>query len=102
MNLPFTYLFSLFLFNCIIILSFMCIIILYLVFCLELIGGMLLSFLATGSSILDHYLRRINESYAIGFTSVLIIVSLVPFCFACDGCACEVWMYNCINVLTAS
>lgn len=40
-------------------------------------GGLLLCFLATSSSILDHYLRRINEGFAIGFTSVLIIVS--PF-----------------------
>lgn len=40
-------------------------------------GGMLLSILATGSSILDHHLRRINESYAIGFTSVLIIVGSI-------------------------
>ncbi|KAL2943650.1 Preprotein translocase subunit SCY2 chloroplastic [Bienertia sinuspersici] len=40
-------------------------------------GGLLLSVLATGSSILDHYLRRINESYAIGFTSVLIIVGSI-------------------------
>ncbi|XP_057250195.1 preprotein translocase subunit SCY2, chloroplastic isoform X2 [Beta vulgaris subsp. vulgaris] len=40
-------------------------------------GGLLLSFLATGSSILDHYLRRINDSYAIGFTSVLIIVGSI-------------------------
>lgn len=39
-------------------------------------GGLLLSILATTSTILDHYLRRINEGFAIGFTSVLIIVSL--------------------------
>lgn len=38
-------------------------------------GGLLLSVLATTSTILDHYLRRINEGFAIGFTSVLIIVS---------------------------
>lgn len=38
-------------------------------------GGLLLCFLATSSSILDHCLRRINEGFAIGFTSVLIIVS---------------------------
>ncbi|XP_047258397.1 preprotein translocase subunit SCY2, chloroplastic-like [Capsicum annuum] len=38
-------------------------------------GGLLLSVLATTSTILDHYLRRINEGYAIGLTSVLIIVS---------------------------
>ena len=42
-------------------------------------GGLLLSFLATTSSILDHHLRHINEGFARGFTSVLIIVSeLVP------------------------
>ncbi|XP_042515755.1 preprotein translocase subunit SCY2, chloroplastic [Macadamia integrifolia] len=38
-------------------------------------GGLLLSILATTSTLLDHYLRRINEGFAIGFTSVLIIVS---------------------------
>lgn len=38
-------------------------------------GGLLLSVLATTSMILDHYLRCINEGYAIGLTSVLIIVS---------------------------
>jgi len=37
----------------------------------------LLSLLATTSTILDHYLRRINAGFAIGFTSVLIIVSIV-------------------------
>ncbi|KAK9280750.1 hypothetical protein L1049_003638 [Liquidambar formosana] len=36
-------------------------------------GGLLLSILATTSTILDRYLRRINEGFAIGFTSVLII-----------------------------
>ncbi|XP_015088171.1 preprotein translocase subunit SCY2, chloroplastic isoform X1 [Solanum pennellii] len=40
-------------------------------------GGLLLSVLATTSSILDHYLRRINEGYAIGLTSVLIIVGSI-------------------------
>ncbi|XP_074319281.1 preprotein translocase subunit SCY2, chloroplastic [Silene latifolia] len=40
-------------------------------------GGLLLSILATSSSILDHRLRRINESYAIGFTSILIIVGSI-------------------------
>ncbi|XP_057509290.1 LOW QUALITY PROTEIN: preprotein translocase subunit SCY2, chloroplastic-like [Actinidia eriantha] len=40
-------------------------------------GGLLLSFLATTSSILDHYLRHINEGFAIGFTSVLIIVGSI-------------------------
>lgn len=40
-------------------------------------GGLLLSILATSSSILDHYLRHINESFAIGFTSVLIIVGSI-------------------------
>jgi len=38
-------------------------------------GGLLLSVLATTSSVLDHYLRRVNAGFAIGFTSVLIIVS---------------------------
>ncbi|QCD97641.1 preprotein translocase subunit SCY2, chloroplastic [Vigna unguiculata] len=37
-------------------------------------GGLLLSVLATTSSVLDHYLRRVNAGFAIGFTSVLIIV----------------------------
>ncbi|XAR67675.1 hypothetical protein NMG60_11002538 [Bertholletia excelsa] len=40
-------------------------------------GGLLLSFLATTSSILDHYLRRINEGFSIGFTSILIIVGSI-------------------------
>lgn len=40
-------------------------------------GGLLLSMLATSSSILDHYLRSINENFAIGFTSVLIIVGSI-------------------------
>ncbi|XP_015575660.1 preprotein translocase subunit SCY2, chloroplastic isoform X1 [Ricinus communis] len=40
-------------------------------------GGLLLSILATTSTILDHYLRRINEGFAIGFTSVLIIVGSI-------------------------
>ncbi|XP_016565642.2 preprotein translocase subunit SCY2, chloroplastic isoform X1 [Capsicum annuum] len=40
-------------------------------------GGLLLSVLATTSTILDHYLRRINEGYAIGLTSVLIIVGSI-------------------------
>ncbi|CAL0335169.1 unnamed protein product [Lupinus luteus] len=40
-------------------------------------GGLLLSVLATTSSILDHYLRRINAGFAIGFTSVLIIVGSI-------------------------
>lgn len=38
-------------------------------------GGLLLSTLATTSSILDHYLRSINLGFSISFTSVLIIVS---------------------------
>lgn len=42
-------------------------------------GGLLLSALATTSTILDHYLRRINAGFAIGFTSVLIIVSTSNF-----------------------
>ncbi|KAL0391016.1 UNVERIFIED_CONTAM: Preprotein translocase subunit SCY2, chloroplastic [Sesamum calycinum] len=40
-------------------------------------GGVLLSFLATTSTILDHYLRRINEGFSIGFTSILIIVGSI-------------------------
>ncbi|KAI4319466.1 hypothetical protein MLD38_033060 [Melastoma candidum] len=40
-------------------------------------GGLLLTILATTSSILDHWLRHINEGYAIGFTSVLIIVGSI-------------------------
>lgn len=40
-------------------------------------GGLLLSILATTSSILDHYLRHINEGFAIGFTSILIIVGSI-------------------------
>ncbi|GFY98782.1 SecY protein transport family protein [Actinidia rufa] len=44
-------------------------------------GGLLLSFLATTSSILDHYLRHINEGFAIGFTSVLIIRYWTPWLF---------------------
>ncbi|KAK8654279.1 hypothetical protein V6N13_128250 [Hibiscus sabdariffa] len=40
-------------------------------------GGLLLSILATTSTILDHYLRRINEGFAIGFTSILIIVGSI-------------------------
>ncbi|GLU07536.1 hypothetical protein SLE2022_244910 [Rubroshorea leprosula] len=40
-------------------------------------GGLLLSVLATTSTILDHCLRRINEGFAIGFTSVLIIVGSI-------------------------
>ncbi|XP_061341336.1 preprotein translocase subunit SCY2, chloroplastic [Gastrolobium bilobum] len=40
-------------------------------------GGLLLSVLAITSSVLDHYLRRINAGFAIGFTSVLIIVGSI-------------------------
>lgn len=40
-------------------------------------GGLLLCILATSSSMLDHYLRRISENFAIGFTSVLIIVGSI-------------------------
>ncbi|WCJ29198.1 Protein translocase subunit SecY [Euphorbia peplus] len=40
-------------------------------------GGLLLSILATTSTILDHYLRHINKGFAIGFTSVLIIVGSI-------------------------
>jgi len=45
--------------------------------CEYVAGGLLLCILATSSSVLDHYLRRINENFAIGFTSVLIIVSMM-------------------------
>ncbi|KFK31206.1 hypothetical protein AALP_AA6G082000 [Arabis alpina] len=40
-------------------------------------GGLLLSFLATASTVLDHYLRSINQGFSIGFTSVLIIVGSI-------------------------
>lgn len=40
-------------------------------------GGVLLSILATSSSILDHYLRHLNENFSVGFTSVLIIVGSI-------------------------
>ncbi|XP_020102510.1 preprotein translocase subunit SCY2, chloroplastic [Ananas comosus] len=40
-------------------------------------GGLLLSVLATSSTLLDHYLKRINKQFAIGFTSVLIIVGSI-------------------------
>ncbi|OVA05753.1 SecY/SEC61-alpha family [Macleaya cordata] len=40
-------------------------------------GGVLLSILATTSSLLDHYLRRINQGFSIGFTSILIIVGSI-------------------------
>lgn len=40
-------------------------------------GGLLLSTLATTSSILDHYLRSINLGFSISFTSVLIIVGSI-------------------------
>ncbi|CAI9774351.1 unnamed protein product [Fraxinus pennsylvanica] len=40
-------------------------------------GGLLLSVLATISTILDHYLRSINEGFSIGFTSILIIVGSI-------------------------
>lgn len=46
-----------------------------LLYCGNNAGGLLLSILATTSTLLDHYLRRINEGFALGFTSVLIIVS---------------------------
>lgn len=36
-----------------------------------------MSFLATSSSVLDHYLRSINQGFSIGFTSVLIIVRVL-------------------------
>ncbi|KAK0595598.1 hypothetical protein LWI29_008206 [Acer saccharum] len=41
------------------------------------IGGLLLSLLATTSTILYRYLRSINEGFSIGFTSVLIIVGSI-------------------------
>ncbi|PKI53200.1 hypothetical protein CRG98_026401 [Punica granatum] len=40
-------------------------------------GGLLLSILATTSTMLDQYLRHINEGFAIGLTSVLIIVGSI-------------------------
>ncbi|KAJ0699205.1 putative SecY/SEC61-alpha family, SecY domain superfamily protein [Helianthus annuus] len=40
-------------------------------------GGLLLSVLATSSTILDHYLRKRNDGFSIGFTSVLIIVGSI-------------------------
>ncbi|XP_039127381.1 preprotein translocase subunit SCY2, chloroplastic [Dioscorea cayenensis subsp. rotundata] len=40
-------------------------------------GGLLLCILATSSTWLDHYLRSINEGFALGFTSVLIIVGSI-------------------------
>ncbi|KAK1318229.1 hypothetical protein QJS10_CPB04g00582 [Acorus calamus] len=40
-------------------------------------GGLLLSFLATTSTLLDHSLRRMNAGFAIGFTSILIIVGSI-------------------------
>lgn len=40
-------------------------------------GGLLLSILATSSTILDHYLRKRNDGFSIGFTSVLIIVGSI-------------------------
>lgn len=43
----------------------------------DIAGGLLLSVLATSSTLLDHYLRRINEGFAVGLTSVLIIVSAI-------------------------
>lgn len=39
-----------------------------------------MSVLATSSTLLDHYLRHINEGFAVGLTSVLIIVSVVHHC----------------------
>nr|GMD29311.1 preprotein translocase subunit SCY2, chloroplastic isoform X1 [Ipomoea batatas] len=40
-------------------------------------GGVLLSILATTSTILDHYLRQLNNGFSVGFTSVLIIVGSI-------------------------
>ncbi|XP_078444976.1 secY protein transport family protein isoform X2 [Wolffia australiana] len=40
-------------------------------------GGLLLSFLATSSIVLDYHLRKINQGFSIGFTSVLIIVGSI-------------------------
>lgn len=48
-------------------------------------GGLLLSVLATSSTILDHYLRRVNEGFSIGFTSILIIVSSISSAFCCQA-----------------
>lgn len=40
-------------------------------------GGLLLSILATSSTLLDHYLRHINKGFEVGLTSVLIIVGSI-------------------------
>ncbi|PKA65018.1 Preprotein translocase subunit SCY2, chloroplastic [Apostasia shenzhenica] len=40
-------------------------------------GGVVLSILATSSTILDHSLRSVNENFSVGFTSVLIIVGSI-------------------------
>lgn len=40
-------------------------------------GGLLLSLLATLSTLMDHQFRHINEGFSIGFTSVLIIVGSI-------------------------
>eukprot|EP01018_Ginkgo_biloba_P029969 Gb_28420 [translate_table: standard] len=40
-------------------------------------GGLLLSLLATLSTLMDHQFRHINEGFAIGFTSILIIVGSI-------------------------
>ncbi|EPS71708.1 hypothetical protein M569_03052, partial [Genlisea aurea] len=40
-------------------------------------GGLLLSVLATSSTVVDHYLRSINEGFSMGFTSILIIVGSI-------------------------
>ncbi|CAA6662110.1 unnamed protein product [Spirodela intermedia] len=40
-------------------------------------GGLLLSILATSSILLDYHLRKINQGFSVGFTSVLIIVGSI-------------------------
>ena len=40
-------------------------------------GGLLLSLLATLSTLMDHQFRHINEGFSIGFTSVFIIVGSI-------------------------
>eukprot|EP00252_Welwitschia_mirabilis_P002750 TRINITY_DN1271_c0_g1_i1.p1 TRINITY_DN1271_c0_g1~~TRINITY_DN1271_c0_g1_i1.p1 ORF type:complete len:568 (+),score=81.90 TRINITY_DN1271_c0_g1_i1:263-1966(+) len=40
-------------------------------------GGLLLSLLATISTLMDHHFRHLNEGFSIGFTSILIIVGSI-------------------------
>ncbi|KAJ8421815.1 hypothetical protein Cgig2_022689 [Carnegiea gigantea] len=66
-------------------------------------GGLLLCILATSSSMLDHYLRRINENFAIGFTSVLIIVSMMLIMFGLFSltvpCYSTIWKEQLLHAL---